>query len=80
MAPKKNHQGASAMHVETKRVKLNDISIADDSGWRGLSPSHVGTLVQTLKNGDFGNTTLAKPSLLLDTNKKVDRQGFVGAL
>lgn len=64
MAPKTKTQQAS--HVKAGRVKLHEISIAEDSSWRDLAPDHVESLKAVVLNGDYGSTTLAKPSLVLD--------------
>ena len=62
---------ASIAHVRTGRVKLSDLSIGEDSGWRGLNVRRVDELLHTLKAGDFGKTTLAKPSVLCDQSDQV---------
>ncbi len=68
MAPKQ--AAATAVFLRTERVKLADLSLAGDSGWRDLDESRVGQLEEVLYRGDFGNTTLAKPSVLCDQSDK----------
>jgi hypothetical protein len=46
------------------KLRLEDISVEDDSGWRGKIPGRVEELVDLFRSGGFGQTTLALPSLL----------------
>ncbi len=57
--------------IETCRIKLGDLSISEDSGWRPLDPERVAELVAVFKDGDFGATTLAIPSVLADSEKLI---------
>ena len=61
----------SAVHVKTERIPLADISVEEDSGWRPVDAQHMADLRAVVLNGDYGNTTLAKPSVLLDQSDKV---------
>ena len=69
MPPKGNINVAT--HVKTERVLLSDISLEEDSGWRGVSESHVEEFRKALVSGEYGSTTLARPSLLVDQGNKV---------
>ena len=59
---------AAAVWEKTERVTLNQISVAEDSGWRDPADDHVEALKKIVLGGEFGSTTLAKPSLLMDTS------------
>ena len=56
--------------VKTARIPLDDISVAEDSSWRDLDSKRVEALEKVIYQGDFGNTTLTKPSLLCDQADK----------
>ena len=51
-------------------LPLDDFSIAADSGWRDLDEDRIDELVSIFKNGDFGATTLAMPTVLCDDEGK----------
>ena len=76
MAPKaimpetKKATAMAPIHVKTDRVKVSEISIGADSGWRDLTESHVEELKATIMQGDFGQTVMAKPSLLLNVSEQ----------
>ena len=55
---------------DTVRLPLDDISVAEDSGWRVLDEDRVSELLDVFKHGDFGATTLAMPSILCDDDSK----------
>ena len=76
MAPKS--KTLAAAHLGTERIPLEEISVADDSGWRELAQGHVAELRATILNGDYGSTTLAKPSLLVDQADKIVLSGVDG--
>lgn len=40
-----------AKMLRSGRVKLNDLSIGSDSGWRDLDPDRVAELVNMIKDG-----------------------------
>ena len=48
MAPKV--KAFSAKTLSSQRVKLDDISTAEDSGWRDLDPERVSELVDMVKD------------------------------
>lgn len=75
MAPKSKTM--AAIHIKTQRIDIEDISTAEDSGWRELASPHVADLRAAILAGDFGNSTLAKPSVLMDSAEKA-RLNFRG--
>ena len=68
MAPKSKTM--AAIHVKTQRIALDGVSTSEDSGWRDLASSHVADLKAVILAGDFGSSTLAKPSILMDLAEK----------
>jgi len=44
--------------------------VAEDSGWRTLDESHVKALEETVRGGAWGQTTLVRPSVLQEGEKK----------
>ena len=50
--------------VGSTRIPLDDLSVAEDSGWRDEDEERVIELVQMIKDGQWGATTMAKPSVL----------------
>lgn len=57
--------------VGHKVVKLEEISLADDSGWRELDAERVSELCEVIKGGSYGATSLMGPSLVQQDNKMV---------
>ena len=64
-APQKAHV---AERVGGQRVSLDDLSLEEDSGWRDVERSHVEELKLKILQGEYGQTTMTPPSLLLDQN------------
>ena len=62
---------ASIAYVRTERIRLADLSTAEDSGWRAVNNRRVSEIVEVLKAGDFGKTTLAKPSVVCNQSDEV---------
>ncbi len=63
-APKKPvAKGEVAVHLKTERVKLDVLSIAEDSGWREINGSGVQELVLAFEQDDCGNTTFTAGGL-----------------
>ena len=59
------------MASKTKeRIPLTELSVAEDSGWRSLDESHVKALEETVRGGAWGQTTLVRPSVLHEGEKK----------
>ena len=59
------------MASKTKvRIPLTELSVAEDSGWRSLDESHVKALEETVRGGAWGQTTLVRPSVLQEGEKK----------
>ncbi len=56
--------------LDTRRFALDDISDADDSGWRERDATRIAELCEVFKSGDFGNTTLGIPSVLADADEQ----------
>ena len=52
------------------RIPLDELSVAEDSGWRSLDASHVKTLEETVRGGAWGHTKLVRPSVLEEGGKK----------
>ena len=52
--------------LKTERVRIDSISIEDDSGWRAIDPHRVSSLCNSFKDGEFGMGTLTIPSLRCD--------------
>ena len=50
--------------LKTERVKLDDISVCDDSGWRERDPREITILRDKFKAGEYGNGILTIPSIL----------------
>jgi hypothetical protein len=50
--------------IDTRRFKLDDLSVGTDSGWREYDADRIEELVTAFKAGDYGATTLAIPSVL----------------
>ena len=50
-------------------VSTKEISCAADSGWRELDPDRVAELEAVVFEGNFGNTSLAAPSLIAENDK-----------
>ena len=60
------------MASQTKvRIPLTGLSVAEDSGWRSLDESHVKALEETVRGGAWGQTTLVRPSVLQEGEKKI---------
>ncbi len=55
--------------VDTRRIKLDDLSVEEDSGWREWDEERVSQLADAFMTGDFGATTLAIPSVLADSER-----------
>ena len=53
------------------RIPLDQLSVAADSGWRDLDPIHVAELEMVVRSGRWGQTTLARPSVLEASGRKV---------
>jgi len=53
------------------RIPLTKLSVAEDSGWRSLDESHVKALEETVRGGAWGQTTLVRPSVLQEGEKKI---------
>ena len=69
MAPKP--QIAKAFKVVKNEVmRLRDLSVETDSGWREPEAEEVDRLYRLILAGDYGNTTLKGPSVRSE-NKKV---------
>ncbi len=64
-----------AIHVKTARINLADLSVQSDSGWRELSDIRVVELEAVILAGDFGNTTLTRPTVLCDQGDQVHTAG-----
>ena len=59
------------MASKTKvRIPLQELSVEEDSGWRALDASHVTALMETVRGGSWGQTTLVRPSVLQVGEKK----------
>ena len=56
--------------VDSKRLKLDELSVAEDSGWRDLDTERVAELADLFRAGDYGATTLAAPSVFFGENGK----------
>ena len=56
--------GAAPKEVGEVVIALDDISLADDSGWRAVSRRRVEELKADFLNGLFGMNVLKKPSVL----------------
>ena len=52
-------------------LSLEDISIADDSGWRPIDDTRVAELKNAFLRGEYGQNLLRKPSVLLSNNVPV---------
>ena len=63
----------SAIYIKTARVKLDDISLAESSGWRPLSAQRVKDLEEVVLSGNFGSTTLTKPSILCNIDREATK-------
>ena len=50
--------------VDCKRLMLDELSVAEDSGWRELDAERVAEMADLFRAGDYGATTLAPPSVL----------------
>ena len=51
--------------IEDNRVfDVDELSCAQDSGWRELDEQRVEELTQAFKQGEFGQTTLSAPTAL----------------
>ena len=72
MAPKTAPKplAKSAVYLKTSRIHLSDLSTGSESGWRRLNEKRVVELKNIILKGDFGNTLLAKPSVLCDPDGK----------
>ncbi len=57
--------------IDNRRIKLDDISIAEDSGWRELDEERIQELTVAFKNGEFGQTTLGCASVTADQQDKL---------
>ena len=50
--------------TESTLVALEDISIANDSGWRAIDRARVDELKACFERGEYGQNLLRKPSIL----------------
>ena len=71
MAPKARESALKAHVAErvgSDRVSLADLSLEDDSVWRALEASHVEELKTKILEGEYGQTTMSTPTVLVDQN------------
>ena len=64
----------SAVYIKTARVKLEDISLAESSGWRPVNAQRVKELEEVVLSGNFGSTILAKPSVLCNSDGEATKR------
>ncbi len=65
MPPKAQSEQFLRMQLQ----KLSEISVAMDSGWRGVDEDRVTELEQLILDGNYGSTSLAPPSLIAENDK-----------
>jgi hypothetical protein len=63
MAPSANMAVVKPTTLSVETFKLDDLSTADDSGHRELESDRVGQLYQMITAGQWGQTTLGRPSV-----------------
>jgi len=51
--------------VGSKVYNISDLSIATDSGWRGVDKHRIGLLIEDFKDGKYGTNVLGKPSTVV---------------
>ena len=56
--------GIVPQEIGTTRIKLDDISLSEESGWRDLDPIRVKELVSSFLSGEYMQGIFAKPSVL----------------
>ena len=63
MAPKGVVNAKPAV-LKTERMRLQEISVEEDSGWRDLSEERAQELYISFKGGEYGIGILTIPSIL----------------
>ncbi len=58
--------------IDSARVKVESISVEQDSGWRPDDDARTAELIQTFLSGEFGFGTLTIPAVLVDKKDKPD--------
>ena len=58
------HGNGRPITLKTERVKLDDISICEDSGWRESDPREIAILTEKFRAGEYGGGILTIPSIL----------------
>lgn len=57
-------QPINSKFLRTELVRLCEISVGFDSGWREVFPERVQELVNDIKRGEYGQTNLVDPTLM----------------
>ena len=52
--PKVTVVAAPRVVAESQRVKIDEVDVSDESGWRGVDRSRVDELKETFRKGQFG--------------------------
>ena len=60
------HKAHVAERLGSQRAMLEDLSLEEDSGWRALDITHVEDLKLKILQGEYGQTTMSAPSLLIN--------------
>ena len=56
----------------SKKVNVDEISVASDAGWRDADEAWIAELLQTFYSGSYGYAVLTPPSVLQDAFSTVD--------
>ena len=64
--------------IGSKEIKLEEISIAEDSGWREIDEDRCQELEAIILEGGWGATSLKGPSLIADDGGKVQNSTVDG--
>ena len=57
--------------AESQRVRINDVDVSDESGWRAVDRSRVDELKETFRKGQFGINLLRRPTCLWAHGKHI---------
>ena len=57
--------------VASMTVAIEDVSLAEDSGWREIDQARVAELRQSFEGGQYGMNLLKKPSLLQESGQRL---------
>jgi len=67
----------SRIFIKAVKIPLDDLALDTSSGWRDVASDRVKELKDDIYGGNFGQTTLGKPSVLCDCNDQAGQHVFL---